>query len=84
MHGERGVDGMTKDTDRKPAAQPEQEGASLQDALDVLLGDATQTSDTANAMVEAYERVERVYRASALAGRPASTVAARTDLSIPI
>lgn len=56
--------------------------ASTADALDVLLGaSATESSvsETASAIVERYEVIERRYRAAAIAGQSPARVSATTN-----
>lgn len=56
--------------------------ASTGDALDVLLGRSTPASsisETASAIVERYEVIERRYRAAAVAGHARARVSATTN-----
>ncbi len=66
-------------------AKNSQPKATQPDAvLQELMSSTPTNSDTASALVEIYERSERVYRAAVMAGQPASGVAAGTDQLHPI
>lgn len=61
------------------------EQASTEDAIEVLLRSARVAGvldgDTAATLVELYERIERAYRAAAMAGRASGQVSSTTNFA---